>query len=345
MLRFAIIILLSGLFVTNYPQDSSKSTFSESVTDTLTIINSDPEFLPLSEFTWAGSQRYTFSGEAPRLITKINPVSAGIIGGVVLGSVIALHINQQNAWWKDQRGGFHIVEDWVSALQVDKLGHTFGGYYIAYGMDEALKSSGVDYHSSAIYGSLFAFAYQSYVEIEDGFAHDWGFSPSDIYFDFLGPAFYLAQHYVPALQNIQPKWQYIPSEWTGKAILNRPRTFIDDYNSTTFWYSVNVYNILPNNLKKYWVPWLNIALGYGADATDIITSTAGSPDKLAKRRYAISLDYNLIRLLPDGGNFWNWFRQTLNFIKFPSPAVEFSSSGTRFYILYPFQINLGGLKL
>lgn len=314
-------------------------------TNSYTVFDSAQEYLPLGLYKYGDDQRYTITGEAPRLTTKIRTTTALTIGGVTLASIIALHINQQNAWWKNQRGGFHFSEDWVNALQVDKCGHSFGGYLMAYGMDEAIKASGVDYKTSAILGSALAVAYQSYVEIEDGFATDWGFSPSDFYFDFLGSTFYLAQQYVPALQNITPKWQYVPSEWTGKPIINRPRTFIDDYNSSTFWYSLNVYNILPQDLKKYWVPWINVAFGYGADAIDAPLDPNGSPDQLSKRRYVVSLDYNLVKILPDGGSFWNWFRQSLNYIKFPSPAIEFSPAGTRFYILYPFQMNLGGLKL
>jgi hypothetical protein len=202
-------------------------------------------------------------------------------------------------------------------------------------MDEALKASGVDYNSSALYGSLFGLAYQTYVETEDGFAKTWGFSPSDWYFDFIGPAFYLAQHYVPALQNITPKWQYIPTEWTTKANINRPKTIIDDYNSTTFWYSLNVNNILPDNFKKYWVPWLNIAVGYGADS-DLKPNASGPPDQQNIRRFIIGLDYNLVKLLPEGGSFWNWFRQTLNYIKFPAPAVQISNHVVKFYLMYPF---------
>jgi hypothetical protein len=205
----------------------------------------------------------------------------------------------------------------------------------SYGMDEALKTSGVDYNSSALYGSIFGLAYQTYVETEDGFAKDWGFSPSDWYFDFIGPAFYLAQHYVPSLQNITPKWQYIPTEWTTKADINRPKTFFDDYNSTTFWYSININNILPDNLKKYWVPWLNIAVGYGADS-DLKPNSLGPPDQQNIRRFIIALDYNLVKLLPEGGSFWNWFRQTLNYMKFPSPAVQFSNGVVKFYLMYPF---------
>ena len=97
-------------------------------------------------------------------------------------------------------------------------------------------------------------------------------------------------------------------------------------------------------MKKYWIPWLEIAVGYGADAIDTNRDPNGSPDQFSQRRYVIGLDYNLVKLLPDGGWFWNWARQSLNFLKLPAPAIEFSSSGTSFKLLYPFRINIGSIK-
>ena len=284
------------------------------------------------------------SGQLPNLKTNIKPTTTLAIGGIFLTAAVWLHIHQQNAWWSGQRRNFHFQEDWVSAMQVDKAGHAYGGYMTAYVMSEGLMASGFSWDDATLWGTIFGIAYQTYVETEDGFAQQWGFSPSDWYFDTIGPIFFLSQHYVPALQNITPKWQFVPSEWTGKPVIIRPRTFIDDYNSSTFWWSLNVYNILPDNMKKYWLPWLNIAIGYGADAIDANRDPNGSPDQYSQRRFAVGLDYNLVKLLPDGGWFWNWFRQSLNFIKLPAPALEFSPSGTSFKLLYPFRINLGAFK-
>jgi hypothetical protein len=338
MKRFIQLFLFTFLFIRLFlcPGYLKGQTVNEDSTLVKNnISDSNQVFLPISQFTYADDRRVTISGEQPRLQTEIKPVTTAIIGGVTVASVIALHIHQQNAWWSGERRSFHFEEDWVSALQVDKCGHAYGGYFFSYLMDEALKTSGVDYNSSALYGSIFGLAYQTYVETEDGFAKDWGFSPSDWYFDFIGPSFYLAQHYVPALQNITPKWQYIPTEWTTKADINRPKTFIDDYNSTTFWYSLNVNNILPDDLKKFWIPWLNIAIGYGADS-DLKPNAAGPPDQQNIRRFLIGLDYDLVKLLPDGGSFWNWFRQSLNYIKLPSPAIQISNGIVKFYLMYPF---------
>ncbi len=302
-------------------------------------------YLSSDKFTYAGERRYTLDGLLPNAETRIRPESAAILGGIYLGTLTWLHFHQANAWWSKDRGNFHFEEDWVYALQVDKAGHFYGGYLISYLMSEGMIASGFSWDDGTIWGTALGLAYQTYVETEDGFAKSWGFSPSDWYADAAGSLFFLAQHYVPALQNITPKWQYIPAEWTGKPVLStRPKTFIDDYNSSTFWWSVNVYNILPQQMKKYWVPWLDISFGYGADAIDAAPTTNGPPDQLATRRYMIGLDYNLIKLLPEGGWFWNWFRQSLNYIKFPSPAIEFKNSVTRFYLLYPFRISVGSIS-
>jgi hypothetical protein len=65
----------------------------------------------------------------------------------------------------------------------------------------------------------------------------------------------------------------------------------------------------------------------------------GNPMVFGSPRFIIALDYNLVKLLPDGGSFWNWFKQTLNFWKFPSPAIEIGEQ-VRFFLFYPFTINI-----
>ena len=318
-------------------------TISPQSTDS--ISNADQsKFLSPEKFTYAGERRYTIDGMLPNLKTEIRTTNAAVLGGIYLGTLTWLHFNQANAWWKKDRGKFHFEEDWVFALQVDKAGHFYGGYLFSYVFSEALIASGFSWDEAADWGTVLGIAYQTYIETEDGFAKEWGFSPSDFYADAMGSLFFIAQHYVPALQNVTPKWQYVPSEWIGKPVINRPRTFIDDYNSSTFWWSVNLYNILPQNLKQYWVPWLDLSLGYGADAIDAPIGPSGHPDQLASRRYLIGIDYNLIKLLPDGGWFWNWFRQSLNYIKFPSPAIEFKNNINTFHLLYPFRISIGSFK-
>ncbi|MGE5681200.1 MAG: DUF2279 domain-containing protein [Bacillota bacterium] len=346
--RTVLSVILLGIFSFNsyafeYADISSPECGGDSLQYLLT--SAEQLTLPVSKFTYSGDRRYTIDGSLPNLKSKLRPVPASIVGGLYLGTLVYLHFHQQNAWWSGNRGNFHFQEDWVSALQVDKAGHAFGAYIMSYMLTEGLTVSGINWDDANIYGSALALAYQSYVETEDGFAKSWGFSPSDLYFDALGSIFFLSQHYIPALQKVTPKWQFVPSEWTGKPVITRPRTFIDDYNSSTFWWSVDVYNLLPKEKQKYWLPWLNVAVGYGGDAIDANPDPNGPPDQLSVRRYVLGLDFNLVRMIPETGSFLDWAKQTLNYIKLPAPAIEFTKNGTKFYLLYPFRINLDKIRL
>jgi hypothetical protein len=175
--------------------------------------------------------------------------------------------------------------------------------------------------------------YQTYVEVEDGHSRNWGFSPSDEYANIFGSGFFLAQHYLPFLQNFLPRWQYVPARWSGAASRSNGGTFIDDYNSSTFWYAVNVRNLLPGEFRRFWPRWLMLGAGYGVRGIDV-------PGQQPVRYAMIALDYDMLELLPEGPGVWNWVRQTLNHIKFPSPAQEFGPT-TRFYLMYPFRLSPG----
>ncbi len=113
--------------------------------------------------------------------------------------------------------------------------------------------------------------------------------------------------------------------------------------------------MLDENLKEYWPQWLELSVGYAArNLTDpYCRDVNGNPcfDLTQNFRYKgdrvwgdpkliFALDYNLVKLLPDGGSFWNWAKQTLNFFKLPAPAIEIGINGkTRFFLLYPFPLN------
>jgi len=297
------------------------------------------ETIPQSQFTLAGNPRYTIFGTLPPVKTSFKPLPSAVVGTVYISAMVGLHLYQKKAWWSGERRNFHFMEDWVSALQVDKVGHAYGGYIMSYFCGEGLLASGADLEDASLWGFLLGTGYQTFVEYEDGFATEWGFSPSDFYFDVIGGLYYLAQVRVPVLQNVMFKWQYVPTDWTKKPVIDRPRTFVDDYNSSTFWLSVKVANFLPEKAKRYWPSWLLLSFGYGADAIDAKFDPNGPPDQLSHRRYVVGLDFDFVDLIPDGSPFWNWWKQNLNAVKFPGPTLEFSKSGTKFYFVYPFMIT------
>ncbi|MFI5253017.1 MAG: hypothetical protein ACHQQQ_11370 [Bacteroidota bacterium] len=286
--------------------------------------------IPWSEFTWAGQRRYTMDGSQPNLSTQIRPLPTAVAGGLFFGSLTWLHFYQKRTIWA-AGSSFRIVDDFDESLSANYGGHFTGGYFLSYLSTDMLITSGFDPKMATICGSMMGFTYQYYVEVLDGYGSDFGFSPYDAYFQSAGAIFYLGSYYSPFLQNFTPKADYYPASWFGDRPKYLSKTPIDDYSAWTFWLSTNVHNLLPDAAKPYWPEWLNIATGYSA-------RNLGYPDQY--RVLVLAPDVNLAKILPEGGPVWNWWRQTLVFLKIPGPALEFQiNKETRFYLFYPFNIN------
>ncbi|MBI5324125.1 MAG: DUF2279 domain-containing protein [Ignavibacteriae bacterium] len=298
------------------------------------------------EFIYGENPRYLIDGTLPYKNTHINTIPAIIIGGVYVSALYAQHVAQMNTIWKQQTK-FRIIEDGEYALYADKPGHFFGCYFTSYLWSETLMLAGFSWETSTIIGSALGFAYSSYVEILDGYGANWGFSPTDELFNFIGAGYFLAQHYVPFLQNFTPKFIYIPANWHGEHKRVQAEMFIDDYSSHTMWMSVNVHNLLPESMKEFWPSWMELSFGYAARNLGDSLHAPKIPYRgsyiYGSPRFIISLDYNLVKLLPDDGPIWNWLKQSLNFFKLPSPAIEFGEV-TKFYLVYPFPIKIGDIR-
>lgn len=287
------------------------------------------EFIPWNEFQYAGQHLYTIDGSQPRRTTQIKPFTAALIGAGTAGLIAGLHIYQANTIWAKQ-ASFRIVDDWDVELNADKGGHFVGSYLESKLATDALMGAGYDWDFAVICGGLMGLGYQFYVEVLDGYGVNWGFSPSDMMFNVLGSGFYIARHYSPFLQNFTPKADFFPSPWIGEKTRKYALSVIDDYSAWTWWLSINVHNLLPEPLQQWYPSWLNIAVGYAARNIDWDD---------ASRKYIISFDFDLEKILPEGGTFWNWLRQYVNMIKLPAPAIEFSPNHPpRFYLLYPFKL-------
>jgi hypothetical protein len=296
-----------------------------------------------NEFTYSDNLRYTINGDLPLIENDLDPLKFGVFAASFTGFIIGQHIYQVNTIWS-KTSGFKFIEDGNYALYADKVGHFYGAYLGGYTYSEMFMWSGLSYKNATLAGSLLGLAYSTYVEIMDGYADNWGFSPSDFYSDVAGFGFFYLQQTVPWFQNITPKFMYIPSEWHGEHSRVNSEFFIDDYSSQTFYFTFNIYNILPDDYKQYWLPWLQLTVGYAARNLSQPSVSGYNPDNATKYsdlvagspKFIIGLDYDFVKLLPDGIPIWNWLRQSLNFMKLPAPAIEFSEQGTRFMLMYPF---------
>jgi hypothetical protein len=308
-------------------------------------------FVPIKDFMYANNQRYMIDGSLPYESTHIKPLTAIVVGSVYTGIFVVQHEMQQNTIWK-KVGKFHVEEDAQYTMYLDKAGHFFGTYMASYVFSEALMTSGLSYDAASVWGGALGLAYTGYVEVLDGYSVDFGFSPSDFYADIAGASFFVAQHYFPVLQNFTPKFMYAKPSWHGEINRVDADSFIDDYSSQIFFMSMNVHNLLPDNMKKYWPEWLELSVGYavfsicapGNDCTKCNGNISEPRTEYmwGNQKLIISLDYNLAKILPDGPPWWNWLRQSMNMFKLPS--LEIGRHSTHFRLLYPFQFELGGIK-
>ena len=95
--------------------------------------------------------------------------------------------------------------------------------------------------------------------------------------------------------------------------------------------SINVKNLLPTHYNKMWLNGLDLAVGYSVRGFNVIDE----PRYPLKENYYFGIDLNLLAILPDHNSRWHWVAQTLNFIKLPSPMIEFTDDGKIQHLLYP----------
>ena len=244
---------------------------------------------------------------------------AAVIGGVLGATVTGIHIYQQNAWWQNQRTSFHFMNDPDYALNVDKAGHVFGGALGSFIGQKSLEWAGAS-RSTAVWGGFAMGAlFELYVEFEDGFAQNWGFSPGDAIADVIGAAWPVVQYYVPYAEHLQPKFSYFPSHAMRSGA--HEGNAIDDYEGQTYWMGVHLHGLLPRTWQSYWPEWLGLAVGVSVRNMPDWTRTDNPP---MERNLILALDYDMTKILPGDSWLMRTLKEGLNYIHFPSPAIRIS---------------------
>ncbi len=257
---------------------------------------------------------------------EINYGVLAAVGGIALGTGVAIHLYQQNAWWKDERVAFHTIDDFEYALWIDKVGHFYATTLVAHLFSSGFEASNFSIEESAVYGSIAALAFELYVEVEDGYARQWGFSWGDVGADFLGAAWPVAQYYYPFLKNFMFKFSYRPVQ-AGKTLpgSEQKNIVIDDYEGQKYWLSMRLKNLLPGKVSDYWPAFLNIALGYGVKNIHDYDN--------AYRELYIALDLDTEEL-PLYGKGWQFVKNSLNFIHFPMPGIRITPDAAFFVFCF-----------
>jgi hypothetical protein len=254
-----------------------------------------------------------------------------VIGSTVAYTTTLVGLNQ--LWYsQSEKQDFAWFNDNSEWKQVDKIGHFFSSYYFSYGTSQALKWTGVAPKKSDWIGALTGFAIMLPIEIMDGYSADYGASSGDLLANALGAGFYYGQTLLWNEQRIYPKFSFhttnyaaLRPEVLGENVISQ---LFKDYNGQTYWLSVDMDKFL--RFPK----WLNIAVGYGAEAMVYANDASNEANGYhAYRQFYVGLDFDLTAIKTRSKAL-----KTLlffaNMIKIPAPTVEFSSEGTRFHILY-----------
>jgi hypothetical protein len=275
-------------------------------------------FLTITLFARLAAAQDTSNVDAGRL---------ALFGGVAVGTVTAVHIYQQQAWWQGSRGEFWMVNDWGYSRGLDKLGHMYGAYFTTYISSYVLQWCGLPDRKSLLYGSITAMAFQFYVEIEDGFHDNYGFSAGDFLADVTGAALPLAQYTFPVLQNLSLKWSYWPSKgYLDDVRAGQARAFIDDYEGQAYWLAIDPHFLMGEDMQNVFPSWLGIAVGRG------VTGLKGKVWDGTPITY-ISLDYNFSRIKTESAFLKGLFR-ALDFFHLPAPGIAIESGKVTFGVLY-----------
>ncbi len=248
--------------------------------------------------------------------TNIHPVRFGIVTGTAATAIAAVHIYQANGWWKDNRTPFHFQEDLKYGRSVDKYGHFLGTSVATFLLRKSFRWSGLSEDAALYWGAAGALAYQTYIEVEDGF-HTWGFDRVDFASNVAGAAWPIAQYHSPFLRNFDFKYSYLPSaalnSGEGKGFQGQQHTVFDDYEGQTLWMSVKVKNFLPRSIDYLWPEFLCISVGYA------VRDVFGKEPRSA---VLLALDLDMTKVIPDDTPFLKLLGEALNFIKFPMPTVQ-----------------------
>lgn len=260
---------------------------------------------------------------------------AGSHAAVWAGSYIALN----KAWYADYpKQSFHFFNDWSEWNQMDKCGHAWTAYTLGRYSTELWRWAGLKNNTAVWLGGASAVAYQSVIEIQDGFSAEWGFSWGDMMANAIGAGAFVAQELGWKEQRIQIKFSYWPYHYPDEFISRRNDLFgsggmeriLKDYNSQSYWLSANMKSFFP---KTKLPKWLNVSLGYSSDLmlggtenkwTDKNGHVIDYTHVPRTRRYYLSLDADLTKIKTHN-KFLRGVFFAFNAIKIPAPALEYNS--------------------
>jgi len=260
--------------------------------------------------------------------------------GLYVGSLFILN----EAWYKNYpKQGFTSFDDSKEWLQMDKIGHGWSAYTLSLASTETWKWAGLSDKKAAIIGSASGFAFLTVIELLDAHSTHWGWSWSDIAANTVGTGLFLSQELLWHEQRIQFKFSFHHKDYVDETLNVRSddlfgsstmSRMLKDYNGQTYWFSTNLKSFFKESRLP---PWLNIAVGYGADGMFGGTEnkaydangnvTFDRTDIPRVRQFYLAPDIDLTKIKTNK----KWLKTVfllLNTLKFPAPALMVDSKGT-----------------
>jgi hypothetical protein len=264
--------------------------------------------------------------QPPQQKTKIHPVRLSLLLGGMFTGWLGMHIYYSQTWWKNRAHYFKFDEDPYYARNVDKLSHVYTANLISTSSSILFGWTGLNQTLSIALGATTAIAYETYIEINDGFSPDWGFDWGDMAGNFIGALYPVAQHFVKPLQTVNIKWSFKPA-WLEKKLRNYP-DLLDDYTSMKFWITFNPYDLLSKKIQKYYPSFLGLGLGVTLQNASHVTGTSN-----AFRDFYLAFDIDITKL-PGNTDFLIALKKILNFYHIPTPGVKFTHGAVWYGLLF-----------
>lgn len=299
-----------------------------------------------STMSLATFKHESYNSLSPATIKKRTRTMTAIQVGGYSAAMVGLY----SAWYKNYpQSRFHFFNDIGEWKGMDKIGHVYSAYAESKASMELWRWTGIDKKRRILYGGLSGFAYQSVIEILDGFSAEWGFSLGDFGANIAGSALVISQELAWDEQRVQMKWSFHRRNYPDAMLNSRSNDlfgsssaerFLKDYNGQTYWLSAN----LKSFFKRSNIPcWLQVSIGTGAEnmfggyeniAKDKMGNVIFNRQDLKRYRQwylAPDIDLTKIKTKKKGVKI---LLGILNIWKFPTPALEFSNGSFKGHLLY-----------
>jgi uncharacterized protein YfiM (DUF2279 family) len=267
-------------------------------------------------------------------------VTAGNIAGYG-GAMAVLY----QTWYRHYpQSSFHTFDDNREWKQIDKFGHVYSAYIESYGSMEMWRWAGLKRNQRIWIGGMSGAAYQTIIEVLDGFSAEWGWSWSDFAANMVGSGLLVSQELAWDEQRIRYKFSFHRKNYGNQQLNQRAdaiygnhtmERMLKDYNGQTYWLSANLKSFWP---KSNLPAWLNIAGGYGAEGMfgarvnvwkdNTANLIVDRRDIVRHRQFYIAPDIDFSKIHTKSKILKLTFG-VLNAFKFPAPSLELSNNKVR----------------